>query len=121
MSPARRWHFRQFSAARSDVLLAIVLVVPVVGSLAWHAGHHDQPLVLLRGVPALGSIFLRCSRPAVALLITLAVRAAIPSNEALELPVMAVLYTIATQTEWRVAAAAAAGAAGVAVIAAAAW
>jgi signal transduction histidine kinase len=34
---------------------------------------------------------------------------------------MAVLYTIATQTEWRVAAAAAAGAAGVAVIADAAW
>jgi signal transduction histidine kinase len=121
MSPARRWRFRQFSAERSDVLLAIALAVPVVGSLAWHAGHDDQPLVLLLGVPALGSIFLRRSRPAAALLITLAVRAAIPSNEALELPVMAVLYTIATQTEWRVAAAAAAGAAGVAVIAAAAW
>jgi signal transduction histidine kinase len=121
MSPARRWRFRQFSAERSDVLLAIALVLPVVGSLAWHARQDDQPLVLLLCVPALGSIFLRRSRPAAALLIAVAVRSAIPSNDALELPVMAVLYTIATQTEWRVAAAAAAGAAGVAVIAAAAW
>jgi signal transduction histidine kinase len=44
-----------------------------------------------------------------------------PSNEALELPILAVLYTIATRTQWRVAAAAAAGAAGVTVIAGDAW
>jgi signal transduction histidine kinase len=121
MSLARRWRFRHFTAERSDLLLAIALAVPVVGSLAWRAGHNDQPLLLLLGLPALGSMFLRRSLPGAALLITVAVRAAMPSNDALELPVMAVLYTIATQTEWRVAAAAATGAAGIAVIAAALW
>jgi signal transduction histidine kinase len=121
MSPARRWRFRQFTAERSDVLVAIALAVPVFGSLGWHAGHDDQPLVLLLGLPALGSIFLRRSHPAVALLIAVAVWAVMPSDEALQLPVMVALYTIGAQTEWRVAAIAAAGAAGVAVIADAAW
>jgi signal transduction histidine kinase len=121
MFPARRLRFRQFTAERGDVVLAILLAVPVFGSLAWHAGHDDQPLVLLLGLPAIGSLFLRRSSPAAALLIAIAVRAAMPSNDAVELPVMAVLYTIATQTEWRVAAAAAAGAAGVAIIADATW
>jgi signal transduction histidine kinase len=121
MSPARRWRFRQFTAERRDVLLATLLAVPVLGSLAWHADRGDQPLLLLLGLPALGSIFLRRSRPAAALLVAVAVRAAIPSDEALQLPVLAALYTIATVTEWRVAAAAAAGAAGVSIIAGAAW
>ena len=121
MSPARRWRFRQFTAARSDVLLAIALALPVFGSLGWHAGHDDQPLVLLLGLPALGSIFLRRSRPAAALVIAVGVRAVMPSDEALQLPILAVLYTIGAQTEWRVAAGAAAGAAGVTIIADAAW
>jgi signal transduction histidine kinase len=118
---ARRWRFRQFVAQRSDVLLAAVLAVPVLGSLAWHAGHSHQPLVLLLGLGALAPIFLRGSRPGAALVLAVAVRAAMPSNEALELPVLAVLYTIATRTPWRLAAAAAAGAAGVTIIAGAAW
>jgi signal transduction histidine kinase len=121
MSPARRWRFRQFTAERSDVLLAIALAVPVYASLAWNAGRVDRPLLLLLGLPALGSIFLRRSRPAAALLIAVAAWAVVPSDEALQLPVMAALYMIATHTEWRVAAAAAAGAAGVMVIADAAW
>jgi signal transduction histidine kinase len=121
MSLARRWRFRTFAAGRGDVLFAIALAVPVFGSLAWNAGQYDQPLTLLLALPALGSTFLRRSRPAAALLIAVAVWAAIPSDQALQLPVMAVLYTIATRTEWRVAAAAAAGAAGVVVIADAVW
>jgi signal transduction histidine kinase len=121
MSPARRWRFRQFSAERSDVLLALVLAVPVLGSLGWNAGHNDQPLLLLLGPLALGSVFLRRTSPVAALLVTVAVWAVLPSDEALQLPVMAALYTIATQTEWRIAAAAAVGAAGVAVISDAAW
>jgi signal transduction histidine kinase len=121
MSPARRWRLRQLTAERSDVLLAIALAVPVVASLVSNAAREDQPLLLLLGLPALGSMFLRRSRPAAALLIAVAVWAVIPSGEALQLPVMVALYTIATQTEWRVAAAAAAGAAAVAVIADAAW
>jgi hypothetical protein len=121
MSLARRWRLRTFAAERGDVLFAIALAVPVFGSLAWNASHYDQPLTLLLGLPAVGSIFLRRSRPVAALLIAVAVWAAIPSDQALQLPVMAVLYTIATRTEWRVAAAAAAGAAGVVIIADAVW
>ena len=103
------------------MLLALALAVPVFASLIWNAGQRDQPLAPLLGLPALGSIFLRRSRPAAALLITVAVWAAIPSDQGLQLPVMVILYTIATQTEWRVASAAAAGAAGIAVIAERAW
>jgi signal transduction histidine kinase len=121
MSPARRWRFRQFTAERSDVLLAIALALPVVGSLAWNAGRRDQPLLLLLALPALGSIFVRRSRPAAALLISVAVWVAFPSDEALQLPVMAALYTIATRTDWKLSAAAAAGAAALAVVASAAW
>jgi signal transduction histidine kinase len=121
MSLARQSRLRAFAAERCDVLFAIALAIPVFGSLAWNAGHYDQPLTLLLALPALGSTFLRRGRPAAALLIAVAVWAAIPSAQALQLPVMAVLYTIATRTEWRVAAAAAAGAAGVVVIADAAW
>ena len=121
MPLARRSRLRAFAAQRGDVLLAIALAVPVLGSLVWHASHDDQPLALLLGLPALGSIFVRRTRPAAGLLMAVAAWAAIPSDQALQLPVMAVLYTVATRTERRVAAAAAAGAAAVVVIADAVW
>jgi signal transduction histidine kinase len=121
MSLARRSRLPNLSAQRSDVFLALVLAVPVLGSLGYRAWHDDQPLLLLLLPAALAPIFMRRARPVAALVLAVAVRATMPSNQALELPVMAVLYTIATETEWRVAAAAAAGAVGIAVIAAAAW
>jgi signal transduction histidine kinase len=117
MFPARRWRFRQFTAARSDVLVAIALAVPVFGSLGWHAGRDEQPLVLLLALPALASIFLRRDRPALALVLAVAAGAAMPDNRALLLPVMAVLYTIAAHMPWRTAATAGAGASVVAVVA----
>jgi signal transduction histidine kinase len=121
MSRARHWHFRQFTAEHSDVLVGIAFAVPVFVSLAWHATHYDKPLGLLLGLPAVAAMVLRRSRPAVALLVAVAVWAAIPSDDALQLPVAVVLYTIATRTEWRVAAAAAAGAAAIAAVADATW
>src|SRR6202011_4563401 len=94
---ARRWRLRQFAAQRGDVLVALGLAVPVIGSLAVRAIHSGQPLVLLLSLGALSPIFLRRSRPGAALLLTVAVGAAMPDNRALLLPVMAVLYTIAAQ------------------------
>jgi signal transduction histidine kinase len=117
VSPARRWRFRQFGARRSDVLVALGLAVPVIGSLAVRAGRDDQPLVLLLGLAALAPILLRRDRSGAALLLAVAAQATLPDNRALLLPVMAVLYTIAAHTAWRTAAAAGAGAAVVAIIA----
>jgi signal transduction histidine kinase len=118
---ARPRRFRQFAADRGDVLLALGLAVPVVGSLAVRASRSDQPLVLLLSLGALAPIFLRRDRSGAALLLAVAAQAAIPDNRALVLPVMAVLYTIAARTPWKQSAAAGAGAAAAAIIAGAAW
>jgi signal transduction histidine kinase len=114
---AHQWRFRQFAAQRGDVLVALGVAVPVIGSLAVRAIHSGQPLVLLLSLGALAPIFLRRSRPGAALLLAVAVEAAIPDNRALLLPVMAVLYTIAAQAPWKTAAAAGTGAAVATIIA----
>jgi len=121
MLVARRWRLGHFSVQRSDVLVALALAVPVVGSMVVRSTRSDQPVVVLLTLGALGSILLRRDRPSVALLIAVAVDAAIPDNRALTLPVMVVLYTIASRTPWKTAAAAGAGAAVVATVAGAAW
>jgi signal transduction histidine kinase len=115
MSSARR--FRQFATQRRDVLVAVGLAVPVVGSLAVHAGRNDQPLVLLLSLAAVSPILVRRHRAALAWLLAVAAQAAMPDNRALLLPVMAVLYAIAAHAPWRTAAAAGAGAAVTAIIA----
>jgi signal transduction histidine kinase len=118
---ARRWRLRGLAAQRSDVLFALALTVAILASLIVTAARDDQPIVLLLAPPALAAIFLRRTRPGPALLIAVAVAAATPDNRALVLPVMAVLYTIATRAPWKLAAAAGAGASVVAIIAGAAW
>jgi signal transduction histidine kinase len=118
---ARRRRFRQFASQRGEVLIALALTVPVVGSLAIHADRTDQPLVLLLSAVVLAPILARRNRTAAALLLAVAVEAAMPDNRALVLPVMAVLYTIAARAPWKPAAAAGAGAAVVAIIAGAVW
>jgi signal transduction histidine kinase len=114
---ARRWRLVKFAEQRRALLVALGLTLAVVGSLVGSAFRDDQPLVLLLIPPALASIFLRGTRPAAALAIAVAVAAVTPDNRTLVLPVMAVLYTIATRAPWRVAAAAGAGAAAVSIIA----
>jgi signal transduction histidine kinase len=118
---ARRWRLRRFAAERGDVLVALALTVLVAASLVESAIRNDQPLVLLLIPGAVAAILLRRHRPDVALPVAVAVAAATPGNRALVLPVMAVLYTIATRTPWKPAAAAGAGAAVVAIIAGAVW
>ncbi len=107
---------------RSDVLVALALTVPIVGSLVVRTGRSYQPVVvLILAVGALASIFLRRDRPSAALLLAVAVDAASPDTRALTLPVMVVLYTIASRTPWKTAAVAGAGAALVATIAGGVW
>ncbi len=121
MSLARRARLRQLAAQHSDLLVALVLAVPIVGSLVVRAGRDGQPGIVLLALGALAPIFLRRNRPTAALLLAVAIAAALPGNSALTLPVLAVLYTIAARALWQTAAAAGAGAAVVAIIAGAAW
>jgi signal transduction histidine kinase len=116
MTLARRWCFQLFRAQRSDVLVALALAIPVIGSLAVRAGRDDHPLLLVLSLGALAPI-LRRHRPGAALLLAVAVQSAMPDNRALLLPVMAVLYTIAARAPWRTAAAAGAAATVPAIIA----
>ena len=121
MLPARRWRSWQFAPQRSDVLVALGLAVFVVGSLVAEAIRDHQPIVLLLAVGALLPILIRREQPYAALLLAVAADAVMPDNRALLLPVMAVLYTIASRTPWRTAAAAAVGAAVVTFAAGAGW
>jgi drug/metabolite transporter (DMT)-like permease len=106
MSLARATRFRRFSPSRGDLLLVAGLAFPVVGSLVARAIRDDQPVVVLLALGALAPILVRHARPIEALVLATAVLAAMPDNRALLLPVMVVLYTIASQRQWQSAAAA---------------
>lgn len=117
----RRWRLRELAMKRSDAMVVLALTVPVVASLIATAARDGRPIVLLLIPPGVAAVLLRRRRPGVALGIAVAVAAAMPDDRWLVLPVMAALYTIATRTAWRPAAAAGASAAGVAIIAGAIW
>jgi signal transduction histidine kinase len=106
---------------RSDALMALGLSVVTLGSLVVAAVHDHEPLVLLLTPLALLAILLRRSHTRLALLLAVAVIATEPSDRALVLPVMAVLYTLAIRSPWRVAASAGVGSAIVAIIADTCW
>jgi signal transduction histidine kinase len=119
---ARQSRLRRFVVQRRGLLVAFALTILVVASLVENAILNHQPLVLLLMIPsAAASILLRRNRTGAALVLAVAVDAAVPNERFLVLPVMAVLYTIATRTAWRRAAATGAGAAIAAIIAGAAW
>ncbi len=118
---ARPWRLREFAARRGDAFVALMLIALVVASVIANAIHDDQPIAVLLIPGAVAAILLRRRRPAAALLLAVVVASATPGNRALVLPAMVVLYTIAVQAPWRLAAGAAGGAAVVAVIAGAAW
>lgn len=89
MPTARR--FRQFATQRSDVLVALGLAVPVVGSVAVHVSHVHQPLILFVSLAAVSPILVRRQHAAAGLLLAVAAQAVMPEDRALLLPVMAVL------------------------------
>ncbi len=85
---------------RGDLLLAAVIVIAVTATLVYRAVHYHQPLALLLIPPALAPVFMRRSRPFAALLLAVIVMSVIPTDGALALPVLAVLYTIASRDTW---------------------
>jgi signal transduction histidine kinase len=121
MSPASALRLRRLSVRRSDVIATAVIAIPVISSLVYRAAQRDQPLVLLLVVAALGAVLLRDRQPVAALLVAIAVRSAIPDDQALVLPALAVLYTIASRRSWPMAAAGAALVTLVALVAGAGW
>nr|MDQ2896935.1 histidine kinase [Actinomycetota bacterium] len=66
-------------------------------------------------------IVIRRSRPVLALALAVAASAAMPDNRTLVLPIMVVLYTIASDSPWRASAQAGSAAALVTIAAGAAW
>jgi signal transduction histidine kinase len=98
-----------------------VIALPVLASLAYRVFHYDQPLALLLAPAAFAPVFLRHDRPFAALLLAIAVRSAVPDAQALLLPALAVLYTIAAEDSWMTAAAAGVAVTIAALVAGAAW
>jgi signal transduction histidine kinase len=121
MIPTSRRQLRTFTGERLDGVVTFALCLLVLGSLIVTAIVDHTPLVLLLAAPAIIALAFRRTNTAVALLIALGVIATDPGNRVLVLPVMAVLYTLATRSSWRIAATTAAAAAAVAIVAYTCW
>jgi signal transduction histidine kinase len=107
MSLALSARLRRLSTSWGDVALITAIAALVTPSLVYRAVHGNEPWVLLLLAGAIPPLFLRNSRPLAALLLAIATRAVLPGNETLSLPVLAVLYTIASRQTWTTTAAAA--------------
>jgi signal transduction histidine kinase len=121
MSLARRWRPKQVVADRRDALVTLFLSAVVVASVLGSAVHDSQLVDVLLIPPALAALLLRRARPREALVLAVVVISVTPSDHALVLPVMAVLYAIAVRSPWRLAAAAGAAAAAVAILGGLVW
>jgi signal transduction histidine kinase len=106
MSPALSAQLRRLSGRRGDVAAMTVIAFLVCASLMYRAIHGDQPAALLLALVALPPLVLRDRRPLAALLLAIAARVAIPEDQALLLPALAVLYTLAARRTWLAPAAA---------------
>jgi signal transduction histidine kinase len=106
MSLAPVVHLRRLPFTRSDLLAAAVIAVPVLGALSFRTVHYHEPFALLLAPMALAAVLLRDRRPLGALLLAIVVKSVIPDNDALLLPALAVLYTIASRDAWPTPAAA---------------
>ena len=105
MSLARVVQLRRLSLTRRDSLVLGAVAVPVLGSLVYRAVHDHQPLVVLLGLAALLAVLLREREPLVALLVAVVLRGTIPDNQALLLPALVVLYSMASRRSWPIPAA----------------
>ncbi len=94
---------------------------PVMGALLARAVRDHEPLVLLIGLVALTTIFLRRRWPLGALILAAAVDVSIAGIQPLLLPPLVVLYTIASTRAWPVATVAGVVVAVVAFLADVAW
>jgi signal transduction histidine kinase len=106
---------------RSDLLAAALIAVPVLASLIYRAIHDQQPLALLLIPAALAPILIRRQQPFAALALAVVVRSIYPQDDTLLLPVLAVLYTMATLRTWPTLAGAGVAVTLAALIAEAGW
>lgn len=120
-SQVRRQRVPAQFAAQRDLLAGAALAALVLASVIVTAVRDAQSLELLVAAGALPAIFVRRSRPVIALALAVAAAAARPDNRSLVLPIMVVLYTIASDSPWRTAAVAGCAAALVTIAAGAAW
>jgi signal transduction histidine kinase len=112
---------RRLPLSRGDVLLGVVVAIPILGSLIYRARQEDQPLIALLALGAVFPLVLRRREPLLALALAIVLRATIPDNQALLLPALVVLYTIATRRSWPPAAAGAFAVALASLLAGALW
>jgi signal transduction histidine kinase len=105
MSVTRVVDLRRRSPGRVDFVVLGAVAIPVLASLIYRAVHDDQPLVVLLALAAGLAVLLRERQPLVALLVAAVVRGALPDNQALLLPALVVLYTIASRRSWPIPAA----------------
>jgi signal transduction histidine kinase len=105
----------------TDAAVALVVALPVIGSLLARAIARHEPLVLLIGPAALAAIFLRRRWPLPALVLATAAAAALPDIQPLLLPPLVVLYTIASTQARSEAVAAGVGVALVTLLATIGW
>jgi signal transduction histidine kinase len=101
--------------------VATTIAAIVTASLVYRAIKGNEPLALLLLAPAIPPLFLRHRWPLVALVMAIAARSVLPDNQALLLPALAVLYTIAAQRAWPTAVAAAGAVTLASVVAGVGW
>jgi signal transduction histidine kinase len=99
---------RRPSDRTKDIGLAALVALPVVSTGIADATRLDKPLLVLMAVAAVAPLLVRRRWPLGALAATAAVAIATVPNGATALPVLVVLYTIATLRPWRIAAGASA-------------
>jgi signal transduction histidine kinase len=121
MSLTSTAHPRRMTVRRGDLLAAALIAVPVLASLIYRAIHDGQPVALLLIPAALAPILIRGRQPFAALALAVVVRSIYPQDDTLLLPVLAVLYTIATLRTWPILAGAGVAVTLAALIAEAGW
>jgi signal transduction histidine kinase len=114
-------NLRRVSVPRADVAAMTVIAAIVSASLVVRAINREQPLALLLIALAVPPLFLRDRQPLTALVMAVAAKAILPDNQALLLPALAALYTIAAQRTWRTAIVAGSAVIVASVVAEAAW
>ncbi len=119
-SVLRVW-LRRPSPRLIDAAVAVVVAGPVMGALLARAVRDHEPFVLLIGLVALTTIFLRRRWPLAALILAAAADVSIAGIQPLLLPPLVVLYTIASTRAWSVATVAGVVVAVVAFLADVAW
>jgi signal transduction histidine kinase len=119
--PAPFARVRRLSTRRADVVALALIATIVTGSLAFQATKGDKPFALLLLALAIPPLFLRDRRPLTALAMAVAARCVLPDDDALLLPALAVLYTIAAERPWRTAVVAGGAVVLASVVAGTAW